>query len=124
MSVWSVQSVKSVQVREREEGEKMNPFETATNDIFLNPDFAETALIGSSTVTVLASEVSADPQLSEFGLDEGVSFFLRVRSVDLAAPPKKNDLITFNGVEYRVASVVLDSSALVYRINLKSKSSR
>lgn len=102
----------------------MNPFETATNDIFLNPDFAETALIGSSTVTVLASDISADPQLSEFGLDDGVSFFLRVRAVDLAAPPKKNDLITFNGVEYRVASVVLDSSALVYRINLKSKSSR
>ena len=102
----------------------MNPFETATDDIFQNPDFAETAQFGNSSVTVLASEIQADPQLSEFGLDDGVSFFLRVRAADLAAAPKKNDLITFHGVEYRVASVVLDSSALVYRINLRSKSSR
>ena len=102
----------------------MNPFDVATNDIFQNPDFTETATFGSSTVTVIASEINADPQLGEFGLDDGVSVFLRARAADLPAVPKKNDLVTFNGVEYRVSSVVLDSSALVYRINLKSKSTR
>lgn len=103
----------------------MTPFDIATDDIFGNPDFTETATFGEQTnVTVIASEISADAQLDEFGLDEGVSFFLRVRKSDLTAAPKKNDLVTFNGIQYRISSFTLDSSGLVYRINLKSKSSR
>ena len=102
----------------------MTPFEIATNDIFTNADFAEEALFGENRVVVIASELSQDAVLSEFGLDEGASFFLRARAADLNKAPAKNDLVTFHGVEYRVSSVVLDSSGLVYRINLKSKSSR
>lgn len=102
----------------------MNPFEIATNDIFENPDFIETAMFGSSSVPVIASERTDAAKLTEFGLDEGVSFFLRARRADLAADPKRNDLVTFNGVEYRVDQAALDSSALVWKIYLKSKSSR
>lgn len=102
----------------------MNPFEIATNDIFENPDFAETATVGGLTVPALASELTADAMLTEFGMDDGVSFFLRVRASDLAAAPKKNDPVTFNGVEYRAATVALDSSGLVWRIDLKSKTTR
>ena len=101
------------------------PFEIATEDIFRNPDFAEKAAFGEqSNVTVIASEMSEDARLTEFGLDEGVDFFLRVRKADLAKAPAKNDLITFNGVQYRVSSLTLDSSGIVYKVYLKSKSSR
>lgn len=103
----------------------MTPFEIMTDDIFGNPDFTDTAAFGQQTgVTVIASEISDDARLTEFGLDDGVSFFLRVRRADLNAEPRKNDLVTFKGVEYRIASFSLDSSGLVYRIDLKSKSSR
>ena len=103
----------------------MTPFEVMTNDIFENPDFTETADFGTQTgVTVIASEISADALLDEFGTNEGVGFFLRVRKADLAAAPKKNDLVKFNGTQYRLASFTLDSSGLVYRIDLKSKSTR
>ena len=103
----------------------MTPFEVMTDDIFGNPDFTETAAFGQQTgVTVIASEISADSRVDEFGLDEGIDFFLRVRKADLNTEPKKNDLVTFNGIEYRIAAFTLDSSGLVYRIDLKSKSSR
>ena len=103
----------------------MTPFDIATEDIFANADFIEKATFGTQTgVTVIASEISEDARLDEFGLDEGVNFFLRVRKSDLTDEPKKNDLVTFNGIQYRVSSFTLDSSGLVYRINLKSKSSR
>ena len=101
------------------------PFDIATKDIFRNPDFTERAVFGAQAgVVVIASELSEDARLDEFGLDEGVSFFLRVRKADLMAEPKKNDLVTYRGTEYRVSSLSLDASGLVYRVYLKSKSTR
>lgn len=98
----------------------MNPFEIATDDIFENPDFVETATVGGVPVPVLASELTADAMLTEFGMDDGVSFYLRVRKADLEPEPKKNDIVQYHGERFRVASVTLDSAALVYKIDLKS----
>lgn len=101
------------------------PFDIATEDIFANPDFTERAAFGAQGgVVVIASELSEDAVLDEYGMNEGVSFFLRVRKADLMAEPRKNDLITYRGTEYRVSSLSLDSSGLVYRVYLKSKSTR
>lgn len=100
----------------------MNPFDIATNDIFENPDFADTAEIGGENVSVIASSVTENASLTEFGFDEGVSFFLRVKKADLNTEPKKNDIVVYNGERFRVASVTLDSAALVYKIDLKSMS--
>lgn len=100
----------------------MTPFDIATNDIFENPDFADTAEIGGKTVTVLASSIAESAALTEFGMDEGVSFFLRVRKADLKTEPKKNDIVLHHGERFRIASVMLDSAALVYKIDLKSMS--
>lgn len=103
----------------------MTPFDIATEDIFGNPDFTEMATFGQQTgVVVIASEISEDARLDEFGLDEGVSFFLRVRKADLNTQPAKNQLVAFNGIQYRIDRFTLDSAGLVYRIYLKSKSSR
>lgn len=101
-----------------------SPFDIATEDIFNNPDFTKVATINGQFVTVIRSTTMESPVLSEFGLDEGVSFFLRVQVSGLTAKPKQNDLISFGGTEYRISSCELDSCGLTYKIDLKSKSSR
>ena len=98
------------------------PFAIATEDIFADPNFRETATLGSSTITVIASSVTEDPTVTAFGIDGGVSFFLRVLASE--AMPRKNDLITFRGVEYRAAACTLDAAGLVWRVDLASKTSR
>ena len=101
----------------------MNPFEIASEDVFANPDFTETAEVRGGRVSVIASGVTDDPRLGEFGLDEGVSFFLRIRKRDVSSV-RKNDLIKFRGVEYRAAAVRLDSAGLVWEVDLRSTSGR
>lgn len=102
----------------------MNPFEIATEDIFDNPDFLELAVIAGQEVPVIVSELTEDAKLTEFGMDDGVGFFLRVKRQLLPDPLKKNSIVHFRGVDYRVDSAVLDSAGLVCRINLQSKSTR
>ena len=102
----------------------MNPFEIATDEIFGNDDFAVQATLSGKDVRVLVSEISEDERVGLFGLDEGVNFFLRVRCKDLPAKPKKNDPVFYQSNEYRVEGVFLDSSALCYRINLRSVNTR
>jgi len=101
-----------------------NPFAQATASIFANADFAESATFGSTSAVVIRSKITEAEELRQFGIDEGVSFFLRVQVASLAAPPKRNDLVTFGGVEYRVDRVELDSADQTYAVYLKSKSSR
>lgn len=103
----------------------MNPFELATIDIFSDPNFTDTAIIGGREVTVIRSAITDSPVLSEFGIDEGESFTLQVMKKELlVCAPRQNDLVTYGGERFRIQSVELDSSGLVYRITLKSRSSR
>ena len=101
----------------------MNPFEIATNDIFSCPDFLDTAVLNGKSYAVIASEISVNEKVSLYGVDEGISFFLRVRVADLPTV-RRDDEIFFKGVRYRVDSFALDSTGLVWRIHLKSTSSR
>ena len=102
----------------------MNPFAQATIDMMANPDFGETCIVGGATVTCVCSELTEAALLTEFGDDAGVSFYLRIEGRLLSTPPKKYDKITFRGVQYKVDRCELDSAGLVYRIYLKSLSSR
>lgn len=102
----------------------MNPFETATIDIMTNPDFRETATFRGADVSVVASELAESPVLTEFGEDDGVSFFLRIEARLLDSPPKKYELITFRSVTYKIDHIDLDSAGLVYRVYLRSLTSR
>lgn len=101
-----------------------DPFTQAINDIFSDENFISSALFGSSSVPVIVSSIPAEEKVTQFGIDEGISFTIQVRSADLAASPKRNDLITYQGTEYRVDRVELESSGIVWKIYLKSKSSR
>lgn len=104
----------------------MNPFEQATIDMMTNPDFCEVCYIGGSTVgtTCVCSELTEAAVITEFGDDAGVSFYLRVEARLLATAPKKYDKVVFRGVTYKIDRLELDSAGLVYRIYLKSLSSR
>lgn len=101
-----------------------NPFDVAIDDIYADTDFTATATIGSASVTVIASEITDAPVLGEFGIDSGISFFIRCKVSDLVTEPKQNDLITYNATQYRVEHVSIDSVGKEYKIYLKSKSSR
>lgn len=103
-----------------------NPFEQATIDMMTNPDFGEACYIGSSTVgtVCVCSELAEAAVLTEFGEDAGESFYLRIEARLLSTPPKKYERITFRGTTYKIDRIDLDSAGLVYRIYLKSLSSR
>ena len=102
----------------------MNPFEAATQIIMQNPDFTDVAIIGGATVSVVASELAEGETLTEYGEDAAVSFFLRVEKRLLSTPPKKFDKITFHGITYKIDRIDLDSGNLVYRIYLRSLTTR
>ena len=104
----------------------MNPFESATIDMMTNPDFGEVCYIGGSTtsVTCVCSELSEAEVITEFGDDAGESFYLRIEKRLLSTPPKKYDRIMFRGVTFKIDRIDLDSAGLVYRVYLKSLSSR
>lgn len=102
----------------------MNPFEAATIAMMSNPDFVETATFRNGSVPVVASELACSPTLTDFGEDEGESFFLRVEARHLSAPPAKYELITFRGVDYKIDRADLDSAGLVWRVYLKSLTSK
>lgn len=103
-----------------------NPFEQATIDMMTNPDFGEVCYIGSSTVgtVCVCSELAEAAVLTEFGEDAGESFYLRIEARLLSTPPKKYERITFRGTTYKIDRIDLDSAGLVYRISLRSLSSR
>ena len=103
-----------------------NPFEQATIAMMTNPDFGEICYIGGSTngTTCVCSELTEAAVLTEFGDDAGESFYLRVEARLLSTPPKKYERISFRGTTYKIDRCELDSAGLVYRIYLKSLSSR
>ena len=54
----------------------MNPFEIGINDIFSNPDFLESCMIGTTAYPCIVSAIPADSVYSEYGFDEGITFDL------------------------------------------------
>ena len=102
----------------------MNPFEAATNILMNNQDFTETATFRGASISVVASEIGLAPTLTDFGEDEGESFFLRILASLLLTPPEKYEQITFRGTTYKIDRADLDSAGLVWRVYLKSLSSR
>lgn len=101
-------------------------FEQATITMMSNPDFTELCYIAGSTAgtVCVASELAESPVLTEFGEDDGVSFYLRIEGRLLSTPPKKYEKITFRGVTYKIDRADLDSAGLVYRVYLKSLTSK
>ena len=101
----------------------MTPFELAINDIFNTPDFLDVCVFRQTSLRCIVSAVSEDGVFGQFGFEDGISFALDLLCSSLDSKPRKNELITFRGVEYRVDSAVLDSAGTTWKIYLKSKNS-
>jgi hypothetical protein len=102
----------------------MTAFEQATITMMSNPDFTETCTFRNESIVCVASELAESPVLTEFGEDEGASFFLRIEARLLSTPPKKYEQITFRGTTYKIDRADLDSAGLVWRVYLKSLTSK
>lgn len=102
----------------------MTAFEQATITMMSNPDFVESCTFREASVPCVASETAESPVLTEFGEDDGVSFYLRIEGRLLSSPPKKYEKITFRGTTYKIDRADLDSAGLVYRVYLKSLTSK
>lgn len=100
-----------------------NIFEKMIDNVFSVPQFIEyfTTEDGKEVVTVSYS-VDTNTQYTEFGMDNGVSFYLTCKVKDYT--PKKGLKITFRGKEYKIDYYHADAFDLTYNIFLKSLSSK
>lgn len=99
--------------------DRKSPFDILAEDIFANHDFVEPAWIGDREVRCIASAVSVDPGYTEFGFDEGASFFLRVPAAEFAKCDERN--VMFRGQSYKIASRETDSSGRTVNLYLASR---
>lgn len=102
----------------------MTIFEKAIEDIFEVPEFKE-EFVDQETgahVTTISYQVNTDQQYTEFGIDNGVSFYLTCKCKDYT--PKRNKKIIFRGTTYRIDSFYADGFGLTYNIFLKSLNSK
>lgn len=96
----------------------MNPFDFLIEDIFNCNDFVEFCYINNRKTKCISSEINTDSDYTAFGIDNGVSFFLRIKKDNYR--PKKGDLITFKQMKYKVDTFTLDSAGKSYNIYLNS----
>ena len=100
----------------------MNPFDYLIEDIFNSSDFVDFCYINNRKTKCIASEITNDASYTAFGIDEGISLFLRLKVSDYK--PDKTDKITYKNHLYKVDNFILDSAAKTYNVYLKSLSSK
>lgn len=96
----------------------MNPFDVLINDLFSAKDFTETCKVNGKSLTCIVSSIATDTVVTQYGVDEGISFYLTVKATDYK--PKKNDLIEYNRNKYKVDFFSLDSAGKTYSVYLRS----
>ena len=101
----------------------MNMFQKMIEDIFNIPEFISTFETESGKeITCITYETATDTLYTEFGIDEGVSFYMSVKKADYT--PVKGAKLTYNGRAYKIDSFKLDSFNLSYNIYLKDLTSK
>lgn len=101
----------------------MNCFEKMIEDIFNVPQFTTFFYTEENKeIVTVAYETSVDPVFSEYGIENGVSFYLTCKTHDYQ--PKKGDKITYKNKKYKVENFTADSFNLTYNIFLKDLSSK
>lgn len=96
----------------------MNVFENFYKDLFNSPDFQRTAKINGVSTPCLVSQITTQEELTRYGIDEGISFYLRVRAKDY--DPKKSDEVEYNGKKYLVDNFILDGQGLTNKVYLRN----
>lgn len=101
----------------------MNPFQKMIDDVFAVPEFCEKFRTEAGVeIITIAYEVATDEVYTQFGIDEGVSFYLTCKVKDYT--PRKGEKIIFRGSTYKIDSFTADSFNLTYKLFLKALSSK
>lgn len=101
----------------------MNAFEKMIDDVFKVTDFIEYFYTEDNIpITTIAYQMNTDQQYTEFGVDNGVSFYLTCKVSDFT--PKKGKKIIFRNTTYRIESFYTDAFNLSYNIYLRSLTSK
>lgn len=101
----------------------MNIFEKMIDDCFSIPQFISTfETEDGKEITCITYETATDTLYTEFGYDEGVSFYITCKVADFT--PKKGAKITYNGRTYKIDTFRADSFNLSYNIYLKDLTSK
>ena len=95
----------------------MNIFENFYKDLFASNDFKREVKINGVKMSCIVSQITVNEEFTKYGIDEGVSFYLRVQAKDYVA--KKGDEVEFNGKNYLLDNFVLDGQGLTYKIYLQ-----
>lgn len=96
----------------------MNIFEKMIDDCFDIPEFFEFFICeNGDLIKVISYEINTDTIYTEYGVDQGVSFYLTCKTKDYT--PKKGDKITFRNKKYKVDNFSADSFNLTYKIFVK-----
>lgn len=97
----------------------MNAFDCLVDDILSNADITEVVTVQGRQVRVGVSSLEYSPNVTDYGMDDGESFYLTARSID-APGLKRGTLLTYRGKQYKVTSTTLDSAGLTVSIYLRS----
>lgn len=101
----------------------MNAFEKMVQDVFNVPEFVEYFYDENNTpIKTIAYSVNVEEDFTEYGVDNGVTFYLTCKRDDYA--PKRGNKIRFRGETYKVANYSIDAFNLSYKIFLKSITSK
>lgn len=101
----------------------MNPFEKMIDDIFNIPEFKEYFTTENGlTVDCISYETDFEPVYTEYGFDDGISFYLSCKVKDYT--PKKGEKLTYKNKAYKIDTFKEDSFSLTYNIFLRSVTSK
>ena len=95
----------------------MTPFEVLVDDIFRNKDITEEMVFTGKRCRVGVSAIDIVPDVTDFGAEQGVNFYLTVRAED-AAGIKRGSLIQYRGQTYKVARTEIDAAGLSVNVFL------
>ena len=95
----------------------MTPFEVLVDDIFRNMDITEEMIFNGRRCRVGVSAIDIVPDVTDFGAEQGVSFYLTVRAED-AIGIKRGSLIQYRGQTYKVARTEIDAAGLSVNVFL------
>ena len=100
----------------------MNIFEKMVENIFSVKEFLEFFTCSKGKVPCIAQSIEEELAYTEFGVDEGISFSLYVKTKDYT--PRRGNKIEFRGKEYKIDKFITCPYNLTYTIYLKSVSSK
>lgn len=95
----------------------MTPFDVLVEDIFRNKDITEEMIFNGRRCRVGVSAIDIVPEVTDYGAEQGVSFYLSVRAED-AAGIKRGSLIEYRGQTYKVARTEIDAAGLTVNVFL------